>query len=90
MHPLRPSGSSGTPIQERKRKKEKKERKGLLVQHQQHGGKPLPVDVYGSGEDMHAIKKQAKEDELAIAFHSGIDHVDEAIHSYRSVVTQEL
>lgn len=54
-----------------------------LLQHQEHGGKPLPVDVYGSGEDMQAIKKRAKEDGLAITFNSGIDHLDDAIHAYR-------
>ena len=63
------------------------EGKLFLMQHQHDGGKPLPVDVYGSGEDMQAIKKQAKEDGLAITFHSGIDHLDEAIHPYRSTLS---
>lgn len=53
------------------------------MQHQERGGQPLPVDVYGTGEDMQAIKKRAKEYGLAINFHSGIDHIDDAIHPYR-------
>ena len=80
-----PLASCQTWISNLKRVNDKKEslKVFLLVQHQQHGGKPLPVDVYGSGEDMQAIKKQAKEDGLAITFNSGIDHLDEAIHTYR-------
>jgi len=55
---------------------------GSTVQHQEQGGKALPVDVYGSGEDMEAIKQKAK-DNLSITFHDGVDHLDDVIHSYR-------
>lgn len=54
-----------------------------MMQHQQDGGNPLPVDVYGSGEDMTAIQAKARENKLDINFHSGIDHLDDAIHAYR-------
>ncbi len=46
------------------------------------------MDVYGSGEDMEAIKKQAKQDGLAITFNSGIDHLDDRIHAYRLTLKQ--
>lgn len=42
------------------------------------------MDVYGSGEDMDAIKTAASEAELAITFFPGRDHLDDKIHSYRS------
>lgn len=53
------------------------------MQHQERGGQPLPVDVFGSGEDMEAIEAKAKAEGLSITFNSGIDHLDESIHGYR-------
>ena len=52
-------------------------------QHQQRGGEPLPVDVYGSGEDMDAIKAKADANQLAITFSPGRDHLDDELHAYR-------
>lgn len=53
------------------------------MQHQERGGKPLPVDVYGTGEDMEEIKQRAKDYELEVKFNPGTDHLDEKLHAYR-------
>ena len=43
----------------------------------------MPVDVFGTGEDMEDIKKRAEEYKLDITFHPGTDHLDEKLHAYR-------
>jgi len=43
------------------------------VQHHEQGGEPVPVDVYGSGEDiMGAIKQKAEKDNLSITVHDRV------------------
>ena len=41
------------------------------------------MDVYGSGEDMDAIKAKADAHQLAITFSPGRDHLDDQLHAYR-------
>ena len=56
----------------------------LLRQHREHKGYKLPVDVYGTGEDLEAIKARAEDYQLEVSFKGARDHLDESIHPYRS------
>ena len=53
------------------------------MQHKKRSGQSLPVDVYGSGEDMDAIKAKAEKEGLSIDFHPATDHLDDTLHAYR-------
>ena len=56
----------------------------LLRQHREHKGYNLPVDVYGTGEDLEAIKARAEDYQLELSFKGARDHLDDSIHPYRS------
>ena len=56
----------------------------LLRQHREHKGYNLPVDVYGTGEDLEAIKARAEDYQLEVSFKGARDHLDDSIHPYRS------
>ena len=56
----------------------------LLRQHREHRGYNLPVDVYGTGEDLEAIKARAEDYQLEVSFKGARDHLDDTIHPYRS------
>lgn len=56
----------------------------LLREHRERHSFNLPVDVFGSGEDLAAIKARAQAYELEVHFQGARDHLDESIHPYRS------
>ena len=56
----------------------------LLREHRERHGFNLPVDLYGTGEDLEAIKARAQEYELEVHFQGVRDHLDDTIHGYRS------
>lgn len=56
----------------------------LLREHRERHGFNLPVDVFGTGEDLDAIKARAKAYELEVHFQGARDHLDDSIHPYRS------
>lgn len=55
----------------------------LLKQHREQKGNNLPVDIYGTGEDLEAIKARAQEYELEVHFMGARDHLENSIHPYR-------
>ncbi len=56
----------------------------LLREHRERHGFNLPVDVFGTGEDLDAIKARAQQYELEVHFQGARDHLDDSIHPYRS------
>lgn len=42
------------------------------------------MDVYGTGEDLEAIRARAEEYGLEVHFMGARDHLDDYIHPYRS------
>ena len=58
----------------------------LLREHRERHGFNLPVDVYGTGEDLEAIKARAQAYELEVQFQGDRDHLDDSIHPYRSAL----
>jgi hypothetical protein len=55
----------------------------LLAEHKEAHRQNLPVDVFGTGEDLEEIKARAEKQGLAVSFLGARDHLDAAIHSYR-------
>ena len=55
----------------------------LLAEHRDAGGANLHLDVYGSGEDIPAIKAAAEKQGLDVTFHEGTDHQSEQLRPYR-------
>ncbi len=55
----------------------------LLSKHKESHGTNLPVDVYGSGEDLDEIKERAEKYGLELSFMGARDHLDVCIHPYR-------
>ncbi|CAL5218834.1 g565 [Coccomyxa viridis] len=55
----------------------------LLREHRERHGFNLPVDVFGTGEDLDAIKARAQQYELEVHFQGARDHLDDSIHPYR-------
>ena len=58
----------------------------LLREHRERHGFNLPVDVFGTGEDLDDIKARAQEYELKVHFQGARDHLDDSIHPYRSAL----
>ncbi len=57
----------------------------LLLAHKEAHNTNLPVDVFGTGEDLEDIKERADERHLAVSFLGARDHLDDAIHPYRCI-----
>lgn len=55
----------------------------LLKERKEAHGDNLPVDAYGSGEDLDDIKERAEQYGLAVSFLGARDHLDDSIHPYR-------
>ncbi|CAL8470017.1 g9559 [Coccomyxa elongata] len=55
----------------------------LLLAHKEAHNTNLPVDVFGTGEDLEDIKERADDRQLAVSFLGARDHLDDAIHPYR-------
>ena len=54
--------------------------------HAARTGERIPLDVYGSGEDLDAIRARAAAKKLDMTFHGARDHLDESIHAYKVFV----
>lgn len=57
----------------------------LLLAHKKMHNTNLPVDVFGTGEDLEDIKERAHERQLAVSFLGARDHLDNSIHPYRCI-----
>ena len=59
----------------------------LLSSHKKRGASPeINLDVYGSGENLEAIKAEAKRLAVSCTFHGRKDHLDPEIHRYRCFI----
>ncbi len=57
----------------------------LLLAHKKMHDTNLPVDVFGTGEDLEDIKERAYDRQLAVSFLGARDHLDDSIHPYRCI-----
>ena len=62
----------------------------LTTQHESNPQIPVPVDCYGAGEDLEAVKLEAQRRQLAVEFHGAKDHLHEDIHEYRVFINPSM
>ena len=55
----------------------------LTQQHEATPNSPVPVDCFGAGEDLEAVRHEAERRQLSVNFHGARDHLNEEIHEYR-------
>ena len=51
---------------------------------------PLQMDVYGDGEDLHAVTKQARDKALPLQFRGRADHASDQMHGYKVFINPSL
>ncbi|CAM6095158.1 unnamed protein product [Calypogeia fissa] len=61
----------------------------LLAKHKQELS-DLRLDVYGNGEDSAEVQASAKKHGLAMDFHKGRDHADDALHGYKVFINPSV
>lgn len=43
----------------------------------------VPMDCYGTGEDLEAVRQEAEQRRLGLRFHGAKDHLDKSMHEYQ-------
>lgn len=61
-----------------------------LKEHVERSGENVPVDVYGSGPDLGAVREETSRRGLRLKFNGARDHADASLHNYKVFVNPSL
>ena len=50
----------------------------------------IPVDCFGAGEDLEAVRDEASKRRLNLQFHGARDHLDDSIHEYKVFINPSM
>eukprot|EP00891_Asterochloris_glomerata_P002161 jgi/Astpho2/2161/e_gw1.00040.194.1_t len=62
----------------------------LMEKRRAAGKEDITLDCYGNGEDLEAVKAEAKRRALNMKFHGAKDHLDQSMHEYKVFINPSM